>query len=435
MAENSVEQDVKVSVDKLKIGMYVAQLDRPWEESPFMVQGMWIESPEDINRLKRACRYVYVNRKLSTEFVALESLSLNEHGEETSLDDISRRVDASGVPQAADWVPRPKKRAAAEKTVATVRYTDEVSVARELSEARVAVADLEASVAFAIESIGREEAINFRAVTSAVLELARSLARNPDAAIGLAIGRRQEPYTLRHCVNMAIWSMALGRQAGLPVEELKTLGIGATLCDLGREKLPRELLDRPGKLSHWELGVIREHVAFTLNMLESDRQLDPAVLTMVAQHHEQPDGSGYPQKLSGGRIDLYARIARIADCFEAMITHGPHREALPTSKAMKELYALRGSHFQKGLVEAFIAAIGIYPAGTSVRLNSGEAGIVVDGSRARHLKPVVWRMLDADGHAFGRPGALDLSDDPSHRQIVADYPDGDLGISARAFFC
>ncbi|MEM6574726.1 MAG: HD domain-containing phosphohydrolase [Pseudomonadota bacterium] len=435
MAQQQEDADVRVSVENLKIGMYVARLDRPWEESPFTLQGMWVETPEDIQRLRKTCRYVFVSQRLSTEHIPREAISLapTEDSEEQDLGSIAGKVKFHSRRRMDEWVKG--KTPPGQREIQVVRHVDSVPVSKELSDARVAVADLEASVAFAVESISSGEAINFRAISSATKELARSLIRNPDAAIGLAMGRKQIPYTLRHCVNMAVWAMALGRQLGLPADDLTLLGLGATLCDLGREKLPTELLERPGSLSHWELGVIREHVAFSLELLESGDELDPAVLAMVAQHHEHLDGSGYPQSLKGRMIDLYARIARIADCFEAMITNSPYRTALPVSQAVKQLYALRGTHFQRGLVESFISAIGIYPAGTTVRLSSKECGVVISDSRSKHLKPVVWRMLDEDGLAFGRPGALDLSSDTKRRQIVKDFTDGELGISARSYFC
>ncbi|MEM9533765.1 MAG: HD domain-containing phosphohydrolase [Pseudomonadota bacterium] len=426
--------EVKVGVENLRIGMYVSRLDRPWAGSGFTVQGLWLETPRDLERIRERCSYVFVDTKQSTRNVPREAIILNSDDEpEEELSDISGKVRIHSRRQLDEWVRG--RTADKRQRMALVKHRDQVAVTKELSSARVAVADLEASVAFAVESIHESEPVNFRAISSAAQEVAKSVVRNPDAAIGLAMGRKQEPYTLRHCVNMAIWAMALGRQIGLPEGDLTLLGLGATLCDLGREKLPTELLERPGRLSHWELGVIREHVAFSLELLESDQELDSAVLAMVAQHHEHLDGSGYPQSLKGRRIDLYARIARVADCFEAMITAGPHREPLSVSRAVKELYALRDTHFQRGLVESFIAAIGIYPAGTSVRLSSKECGVVISGARDQHLKPVVWRMLDSDGLAFGRPGALDLSEDPKERQIVKDFPDGELGISARSFFC
>ncbi len=352
------------------------------------------------------------------------------------LEQISATLADTSARQLHEWVPpvKDERGRLVQECPETVRYQDLVPVDQELPEARVALANLEAGVAFAIESIERQDPINVRAIVGAIDELVASTIRNPDPAIGLAIGRRQDHYTLRHCVNLAVWTVALGRQLGLPRADLRLLGTGAALCDMGRERLPRKLLQRAGQLSPWELEVIREHVSFSLELIPAD-ELDAAVIAMVAQHHEHLDGSGYPNAMSGKKIDLYARIARISDCFEAMITRRPYREPQPISQAVKELYALRGTHFQKELVESLISAIGIYPAGASVELSSGEAGIVIGGSRRNHLKPAVWLMLDAHRLRLPRPNALNLATDRLERQIVRDYPEGELGFGARVFFC
>lgn len=359
---------------------------------------------------------------------------MNEAG--SPLEQISASLAETSARQLHEWIPpvKDERGRLVRECPDTVRYQDLAPVDKELPEARVALANLEAGVAFAIESIEQRDPINVRAIVAAIDELVASMIRNPDPAIGLAIGRRQDHYTQRHCVNLAIWSVALGRQLGLPRADLCLLGTGAALCDMGREKLPRKLLQRAGHLSPWELEVVREHVSFSLELLPAD-ELDPAVIAMVAQHHEHLDGSGYPNAMSGKKIDLYDRIARISDCFEAMITRRPHRAPQPVSQAVKELYALRDTHFQKELVESLISAIGIYPAGTTVELSSGEAGIVIGGSRRNHLKPAIWLILDAHRLRLPRPTALNLARDELKRQIVRDYPEGELGFGARVFFC
>ncbi|MDJ0655009.1 MAG: DUF3391 domain-containing protein [Xanthomonadales bacterium] len=435
--QGSTQEEVRIDVGQLKLGMYVSRLDRPWEDSPFTLQGMWMESVADIEKVQRCCRYVYVDKNLSD--------SLTDMDQETASGPppphVSGPIPVVGEPHSQrrmdDWTPpaRDEQGAPLPGAGGVIRYEDEASVTEELPDARIAVVNLEATVAFAMETIAEKESINLRAITEAVKELVASILRNPDPAIGFAIGRKQDNYTLRHCVNMAIWCICLGRQLGLPRSDLALLGTGATLCDLGRAKLPHSLLGQPKKLSSWEIEVVREHVNFSLELLDEHVDVDPVIRRMVAQHHEHINGSGYPNAVAGEDIDLYARIARIIDTFEALISTGPHRRPITVSRATKELYSLRDQQFQKDLVEAFISAIGIYPAGTSVQLSSREAGIVVAGARRNHLKPVIWRLTDADGFQLARPNAVNLAKDDQQRQIKRDFVDGELGFSARAFFC
>ena len=120
------------------------------------------------------------------------------------------------------------------------------------------------------------------------------------------------------------------------------------------------------------------------------------VLDMVAHHHERHDGSGYPNGLSGDRIPVYARIAAIVDCYDAITSHRSYARAIPPSAAIKKLYEWRDVDFQAELVEEFIQAVGIYPAGTLVELSSGEVAVVVAEYRTRRLRPKVMVLLDAN---------------------------------------
>jgi HD-GYP domain-containing protein (c-di-GMP phosphodiesterase class II) len=132
------------------------------------------------------------------------------------------------------------------------------------------------------------------------------------------------------------------------------------------------------------------------------------VLDMAAHHHERHDGSGYPGGLSGDRIPIYARIAAIVDCYDAITSHRSYARAIPPSVAIKKLYEWRDIDFQAELVEAFIQAVGIYPAGTLVELSSGEVAVVVAEYRTRRLRPKVMVLLDANKQPVTKVKMVDL---------------------------
>jgi len=117
---------------------------------------------------------------------------------------------------------------------------------------------------------------------------------------------------------------------------------------------------------------------------------------MIEYHHERHDGSGYPKGLKGDQIPIFARIAAIVDCYDAITSHRSYAKALPPSMAIKMLYEWRDVDFQAELVEEFIQAVGIYPAGTLVELSSGEVGVVLSEYRTRRLRPKVMILLDAN---------------------------------------
>jgi HD-GYP domain-containing protein (c-di-GMP phosphodiesterase class II) len=156
------------------------------------------------------------------------------------------------------------------------------------------------------------------------------------------------------------------------------------------------------------------------------------VIDMVAHHHERYDGSGYPNGLEQDAIPTFARIAAIVDTYDAITTKRSYAAAISPSDAIKLLYKSRDEDFQAELVEAFIQAIGIYPAGTLVELSSGEVGVVVAEYRARRLRPTVMVLLDANKDTLVESRIVDLheeaADDPQSLTIKKSLKPEAYGI-------
>ena len=136
--------------------------------------------------------------------------------------------------------------------------------------------------------------------------------------------------------------------------------------------------------------------------------LNQDVISMVHHHHERHDGSGYPDGLAGNAIPIFARIAAIVDCYDAVTSHRPYARAIAPSEAIKILHEGKGYLFQPELVEEFIQAIGIYPAGSLVELSSGEVAVVVAEYRTRRLRPNVMVMLDENKQPVKEVKMVDL---------------------------
>jgi putative nucleotidyltransferase with HDIG domain len=235
-----------------------------------------------------------------------------------------------------------------------------------------------------------------------------SISRNPDACIWLARLKQQDTYTYQHSVGASIWAVALGRQLGLPRPDLRSLAIGGLLFDIGKLRLTPELLGTARSLTDDEFGELRSHVTLGVEMIKDSGLMNKDVLDMVAHHHERHDGSGYPGGLSGDDIPVFARIAAIVDCYDAITSHRSYSRAIPPSAAIKKLYEWRDLEFQAELVEEFIQAVGIYPAGTLVELSSGEVAVVVAEYRTRRLRPKVMVLLDANKEACLEIKMIDL---------------------------
>jgi HD-GYP domain-containing protein (c-di-GMP phosphodiesterase class II) len=361
----------KVMVKELKVGMYVSGLDRSWLGTPFPLQGFLIDSESVKDTLKDLCEFVYVDFAKS---------------------DIAEPTPAR--PRATPRTRRTLEQLFPNKTL--LNYTDARDFGDEYPHAQTAIATLTQSVTGMFDAIRRGGSIDAVRVKSAVEPMIDSITRNPDACIWLARMKQADTYTYQHSIGCSIWAVALGRQLGLPKADLRSLAIGGLLFDVGKLQVDSTLIESDRVLDDDEYALVQEHVNLGLSAVKASGVINQDVLDMIEMHHERHDGSGYPHSLAGDQIPIFARIAAIVDCYDAITSHRNYAEALPPSIAIKMMYEWRDIDFQAELVEEFIQAVGIYPAGTLVELSSGQVGVVLSEYRTRRLRPKIMVLLDAD---------------------------------------
>jgi HD-GYP domain-containing protein (c-di-GMP phosphodiesterase class II) len=181
--------------------------------------------------------------------------------------------------------------------------------------------------------------------------------------------------------------------------------------DMGKLRVDPALLQAQRELGEEEATAVASHVGHGLEILNECGIINKDVIDMVAHHHERYDGSGYPNGLMRDEIPPFARIAGIVDTYDALTSRRYYARAVAPSDAIKLLYQSRDLDFQAELVESFIQAIGIYPAGTLVELSSGEVGVVVAEYRTRRLRPKVMVLLDANKKQLPISKLVDLQQD------------------------
>jgi HD-GYP domain-containing protein (c-di-GMP phosphodiesterase class II) len=373
---------LKVLTADLEIGMYVSSLDRPWLETPFVLQGFQLESDKDIERLRKYCDYVYIDTHQS-------------------------RLEESIIRRKVSFRPRMSKvQMFPNRTLKT--YTDKADWKDEYPKAQSAVKALSESLDDIFGNVSRGEGLDMARVKRAVEPMIDSISRNPDACIWLARMKQEDKYTYQHSLGASIWAVALGRQLGLPKSDLRSLAIGGLLFDTGKLQLDKELLAANRPLTKEEFKTVKSHVSLGVESIQKSGIMNRDVIDMVAYHHERHDGSGYPEGLSGDKIPIFARIAAIVDCYDAITSHRSYARATSPSIAIKKLYEWKDIDFQAELVEEFIQAVGIYPAGTLVELSSGEVAVVMAEYRTRRLRPKVMVLLDADKQALVDVKMVDL---------------------------
>ena len=355
---------ITLSCDRLETGMYVAELDRSWLHTPFDGPGMLVTSEEQLAALRGCCQYVYVDP-----------------------------VRSSAEAQAA-------LATGPEPLPAVVAADDDFTNARE-TLARV-VQRLSEAVQDA-RAHGRMELAPLR---QAAARLVAEVTESPNASLLLIRLNGASGLLYRRSLGTAIHAILFGRQLGLENSELRQLAIGGLLLDIGKTSVPVPILAKPGELNPAERWFIHRHVQQGHAMVRLSEGADPRVTDMVLVHHERLDGSGYPRKLSGTEIPLFARIAGIVDTFDALTLNRRYAQGISAHDALRFLNAERGESFDAALVDEFIHALGVYPTGTRVELVDGSSGIVCTQNSAWPLRPTILLTHDQAGTQLDNPRLL-----------------------------
>jgi HD-GYP domain-containing protein (c-di-GMP phosphodiesterase class II) len=358
----------EVPVSQLQFGMYIAELDRPWTETPFWFQGFILQTPQELATLKKYCGSVWV--------------------------DVARSELPEALPSG--------------KTV----YAESATVEQELGAARKAFAGSESSVRTALSAVRVGRTLDAGTVKGAVRSLTESVLRNPDAMLLFSQLRKKGEYAVSHSLDVSVYMTAFGRFLQLEAPQIEFLGYVGLLQDVGKVRLPNALLEKHGPLNAAEREQAKLHVRYSAEILRSTPGIPADVARVALLHHERHDGSGYPGALRGHQIGMIGSIAAIVDTFDALTVRRPYAEAVSPSAAISTLYKSRGLHYDANLVEQFIRFIGIFPVGSLVELSTGEIGVVISQNPSERLKPRVMVIRDVKGYPLPVQKLLDLSRSP-----------------------
>lgn len=236
--------------------------------------------------------------------------------------------------------------------------------------------------------------------------VALSLARNSTALLTLVRLRSKDEYTYLHSVAVGTLMTRFAQRLGLSPVEVRDAGVGGMLHDIGKMAVPLEILNKPGALTPAEYAVVRIHPDSGYAMLRQ-HGLTEAALEVAHHHHEKMNGSGYPRGLKGDEIPLLARMAAICDVYDALTAERPYKKSWPPPVALGRMSEWDG-HFDPKLLRVFIDMVGIYPAGTLVRLDSGYLAIVLDQNEHALLRPIVSIIYDTATEERVTPRRLNL---------------------------
>ena len=373
----------KVDVRDLKPGMYVSELDRPWIETPFLFQGFPIQSQSDVEELRRYCEYVLIDLNLSS---VAPPRAANPAELQAEFDMLKHNA-----------LPRRKPNA----------YQDRATLEQELPQAREFFGNSKVLIQTIMEDVRLGHALDTQGAKRAVRGLAESVLRNPDALICLSQLKNADEYTALHSVRVCILALAFGRHLGLEEPELHHLGLGALLHDIGKMRVPLDILNKPDRLTEAEFEIIKTHAPEGARILD-EHHIPADVVDIALSHHERYDGRGYMRGLKANQIRRGAVIASIVDCYDAITSDRAYRGAISSHAALKKMYTWRRTDFDETLVEQFIQCMGIYPIGSLVELNTGHVGVVMTINRMRYLRPKLVLVLKEDKTRYGALRVVDL---------------------------
>lgn len=233
---------------------------------------------------------------------------------------------------------------------------------------------------------------NIEHANDALEKLIDTIVNTEHLYVDLASLRMYDDCTYNHSLGVTVLSIAIGKSLGLSRKYLSELAMCALLHDIGKTKVPIEIIQKPANLSEEEYGVVKEHPGRGFTMLKEKNLVSDLVLEGIASHHERIDGTGYPNKTSGKQIPLFGRIIACADVYDALTAQRPYRGSSKPTEAIEYIMGTSGRQFDRGVVRGFLKCISPYPVGSCVQLSNGDTAVVVEQNSQNPLRPVIFLM-------------------------------------------
>jgi HD-GYP domain-containing protein (c-di-GMP phosphodiesterase class II) len=372
----------KVSVQQLKPGMFIHDMNCGWMEHPFLTGSLNVRNDKEIEKIADSgIREVYIDTS--------KGLDVADAPTETEVkDSIAHEMEII-----------------AEK----VKPAGSVSLHDEMARSHKVHGEANKIIHSLMQDVRLGKQIELEQVNPIVGRMSESILRNQDALLSLCRIKQKDNYTFLHSVSIGALMMSFARAVNLSPEEMRQVGIGGMLHDIGKTKVPDKILNKPGKLTEEEFLIMKSHVVYSRDILSDTPGIAQASLDVAAQHHERYDGSGYPLKLKGSEMSIYGQMASIVDVYDAITSDRCYHKGMEPTAALRKMFEWSKFHFNPELVHTFVRSIGIYPVGTLVMLESGRIGIVIEQREVSLAQPLVRAIFNAKKDYYIQPEDVDLS--------------------------
>jgi len=382
----------KIKVEQLKPGIFVHDFNCGWLHHPFLRNRVKITTDKEIEKVfHHQIRDLYIDTD--------KGLDVDDAPTKPEVDqEIQTEITKIDEPDVQDRA--------------------RVALREEIIRAKKLLSEVKKKTQLLMDDVKLGKQLDMQQAENIVDKMTESVLNNSAALVSLAKIKSKDEYTYLHCIAVAALCISFGEHLGLDDKKIKAIGVGGLLHDIGKVRIPTEILNKPGPLSEEEFEIMKEHVKHGDCILRQTSNIDEDSICVTVHHHERLDGTGYPEGLKGEEISPFGQMAAIVDIYDALTSERCYKNPMAPTDALRKLFEWSNSYLNRELVERFIAHLGIYPVGSVVRLQSGLIGVVIDHGEKGLLYPVVRALYDAGKEKVVSPFDIDLA-----KQEAGDHAD------------
>ena len=373
----------RVRVDQLKPGMYIHDLNCGWLQHGFLRPKFLIKHTGQIQKMvAQGLGDIYIDTSQGDDVAGAPTLEEIEQS-------LEQQLKASAAPGAT-------------LPLAQVSQREESAAAKRIMGDAADVVD---GLLHDVRLGKQMEPSKARPLVKA---MHASVLRNPGALLSLTRIKEADTYTFQHSVSICALLVSFTHSLGMDAATVEEAGLGGLLHDIGKMKIPNEILNKPGKLTNEEFGIMKSHASLSRDLLLGVPGISEMVIQIAGEHHEKMDGGGYPRGIAGDAISQIGRMTAVVDVYDALTSNRVYHKGMEPTEVLKKLLEWSGTQLDGNLVQQFIRALGIYPVGSLVRLSGGRLAVVVEQGEDL-LRPVVRVVFDTAHKLRLQPRDLHLA--------------------------
>lgn len=353
---------IRIRPRDAKLGMFVHSFEGNWADRPFWQSHFVLTKPEDVTRLQQS---------------AVEAVIID-----------TEKAQVISAPARPSPAPRPAGAAVPSGEAPRAPSPPRKPIDPNLRGLLQTVSRSKREVMKLADDVRLGRPVQVARLLPVVADLMEEVERNAIALIGILRLKARDEYTYLHSVAVSVLMMNFGRTLGIPKRTLPELGMAGLLHDIGKIQMPADILAKPGPLTADEYAVMKRHPQAGTLILRRGGEIPAVAFDVCLHHHERMDGRGYPFGLRGDTLSKAARMGAICDVYDALTSHRPYADAWPPQRALREMLEWEGQ-FDPALMTSFINSLGIFPAGTLVRLRESSLAIVMADNHEEPTRPTV----------------------------------------------